>query len=141
MKDKKKSSTTDVWKSARRASGVTNPFLLPDFDEENFDPSAEQARSAAKEVTTAPSTLWQKQAKGGVSFKKVAKAITKQRKWSSVLKVIDPFSVINAFNYVNLLPSPDWLITATFNRSVTKATSTMIFSISEYAVPAGLMLL
>ncbi|CAH3175808.1 unnamed protein product, partial [Porites evermanni] len=87
MKDKKKSSTTDVRKSARRASGVTNPFLLPDFDEEHFDPSAEQARSA-KEVTTAPSTLWQKQAKGGVSFKKVAKAITKQRKWSSVLKEV-----------------------------------------------------
>ena len=140
MKDKKKSSTTDVRKSARRASGVTNPFLLPDFDEEHFDPSAEQARSA-KEVTTAPSTLWQKQAKGGVSFKKVAKAITKQRKWSSVLKVIEQFSVINAFNYVNLLPSPYWLITAAFNRSVTKAKSTMIFSVSDYAVPASLMLL
>ena len=36
MKDKKKSAT-DVRKSPRRASGVTNPFLLPDFDEENFD--------------------------------------------------------------------------------------------------------
>ena len=97
MKDKKKSSATDVRKSARRASGVTNPFLLPDFDEDNFDPSAEQARNA-KEVTTAPSRLWQKQAKGGVSFKKVAKAITKQRKWSSLLKVIEQFSVTNAFS-------------------------------------------
>ena len=97
MKDKKKSSATDLRKSVRRTSGVTNPFLLPDIDKEIFDPNAEQARSA-KEVTTAPSTLWQKQAKAGVSFKKVAKALTKQRKWSSLLKVIAQFIVLNAFN-------------------------------------------
>lgn len=69
---------------------ATNPFLLPDFDEENYDPSVEPAKSGANEVTKpAPAaTVWQKQSgNGGVSFKKIAKAITKQRKWSTVLKV------------------------------------------------------
>ena len=88
MKDKKRSSTTDVRPSARKPSGVANrPFLLPDFDEENYDPDAESALSA-KEVTKAVPTIWQKQSqRGTISFKKVAKAITKQRNWSTVLKV------------------------------------------------------
>lgn len=83
---KKKSSTTDERPSARRPSNVINPFLLPEFDEENFDPSTETAPSF-NEVPKAVPTLWQRQSGGAVSFKKVAKAITKQRKWSTVLKV------------------------------------------------------
>ena len=84
---KKRPSTTDVRPSIRRPSTVTNPFLLPEFDEENYDPSAEPAPSVNEVTKSAQPTIWQKQSGGGVSFKKVAKAITQQRKWSSVLKV------------------------------------------------------
>ncbi|KAL9967240.1 hypothetical protein ACROYT_G025424 [Oculina patagonica] len=88
---KKRSSTTDVRPSGRRpsnATNVTNPFLLPEFDEEHFDPSTESAAPSVNEVTKTAPTIWQKQFGGGVSFKKVAKAITKQRKWSTVLKEV-----------------------------------------------------
>lgn len=83
---KKKASSIDVRPSGRRQSNVTNPFLLPEFDEENYDPRTESAPSV-NEVTKSAPTIWQKQSGGGVSFKKVAKAITQQRKWSNVLKV------------------------------------------------------
>ena len=77
----------DVRPSGRRTSNVVNPFLLPEFDEENYDPSTESGPNFNEEMgsTLAP-TIWQKG--GGVSFKKVAKAITQQRKWSNVLKVM-----------------------------------------------------
>ena len=82
---KKKASSTDVRPSGRRQSNVINPFLLPEFDEENYDPRTESAPSVDEETKSAP-TIRQKG--GGVSFKKVAKAITQQRKWSNVLKVM-----------------------------------------------------
>ena len=83
---KKKASTTNVRSTSRRPSSVTNPFLLPEFDEENYDPTAEPA-STLDEVTKSVPKSCQTQSGKAVSFKKVAKAITKQRKWSSVLKV------------------------------------------------------
>lgn len=82
---KKKASSIDVRPSGRRPSNVVNPFLLPEFDEENYDARTESAPSVNEETKSAP-TIWQKG--GGVSFKKVAKAITQQRKWSNVLKVM-----------------------------------------------------
>ena len=91
---RKKPSATDVRPSGRRPSSITNPYLLPEFDEENYDPTAAPTPSA-NEVPKAVPTLWQKQAGGAMSFKKVAKAITKQRKWSSVLKVKNNFKTNN----------------------------------------------
>ena len=82
---KKNASSIDVRPSGRRASNVLNPFLLPEFDEENYDPRSESAPSVNEETKSAP-TIRQKG--GGMSFKKVAKAITQQRRWSNVLKVM-----------------------------------------------------
>ena len=87
VSSKKKPSTTEVRPSGRSPSGITNPFLLPEFDEENYDPTTEAVPSTNEDFTKALPTIWQKQRGGPVSFKKVAKAITKQRKWSNVLKV------------------------------------------------------
>lgn len=61
------------------------PFLLPEFDEEDYDPRTKSGPNINEEARSAP-TIWQKG--GSVSFKKVAKAITQQRKWSNVLKVM-----------------------------------------------------
>ena len=82
---KKKSSITDD----RKTSVAKNPFLLLEFDEENYDSSAEPVSSVdeiSETSLTAPVPPNQSRS-GGVTFKKVAKAITKQRKWSTVLKV------------------------------------------------------
>ena len=83
---KKRKSSVDERPSGRRQSIVNNPFLLPEFDEDNYDPRTESAPSVNEETKSAP-TIWQKGG-GAVSFKKVAKAITQQRKWSNVLKVM-----------------------------------------------------
>jgi len=82
---KKKKSAIDERPSGRRQSNVINPFLLPEFDEENYDPRTESEPSINDETKSAPA-IWQK--REGVSFKKVAKAIAQQRKWSNVLKVM-----------------------------------------------------
>ena len=62
----------DVRPSGRRTSIVVNPFLLPEFDEENYDPSTESGPNFNEEMgsISAP-TIWQKG--GGVSFKKSRK--------------------------------------------------------------------
>lgn len=96
---RKKSSATDVRPSGRRVSSITNPYLLPEFDEENYDPTTARTPSA-NEVPKAVPTLWQKQAGGAMSFKKVAKAITKQRKWSNVLKVKKNFKKNNFKSHI-----------------------------------------
>ncbi|RMX57582.1 hypothetical protein pdam_00024235 [Pocillopora damicornis] len=83
---KKKSSITDD----RKTSVAKNPFLLLEFDEENYDSSAEPVSSVdeiPETSLTAPVPPNQSRS-GGVTFKKVAKAITKQRKWSTVLKEV-----------------------------------------------------
>ena len=82
---KKKSSITDD----RKTNVAKNPFLLLEFDEENYDSSAEPVSSVdeiPETSLTAPVPPNQSRS-GGVTFKKVAKAINKQRKWSTVLKV------------------------------------------------------
>ena len=73
----------------RRTSVVTNPFLLSEIAEESYDSSSEPISNADKlPKTSLTAPLLQKQTRGGgVSFKSVAKAITKQRNWSTVLKV------------------------------------------------------
>ncbi|XP_022803352.1 cAMP-dependent protein kinase regulatory subunit-like [Stylophora pistillata] len=74
----------------RRTSVVTNPFLLSEIDEESYDSSSEPISNADKlPKTSQTAPLLQKQTRGGgVSFKSVAKAITKQRNWSTVLKEV-----------------------------------------------------
>ena len=91
---KKKPSVTDERPSDRRLSNITNPYLLPEFDEENYDLTVAPTPSATEVPKTVP-TVWKKQSGGALSFKKVAKAITKQRKWSSVLKVKSNFKKVN----------------------------------------------
>ena len=85
-------SATDVRKIGRRSSGVTNPYLLPEFDEENYEPIAKPLPST-NEITKEAPSVWQKQTGGPMSFKRVAKAITKQKTWSSVLKVKNNFQL------------------------------------------------
>ena len=83
----KRPSVADDYSSYGKQSGVTNLYLLPECDEEDYDPKAELP---SNEIETIKETVQpgHKQTAGPFSFKKVARAITKQRKWSTLLKVI-----------------------------------------------------
>ena len=105
---RKKSSITDD----RKTSVAKNPFLLLEFDEENYDSSAEPVSSVdeiPETSLTAPVPPNQSRS-GGVTFKKVAKAITKQRKWSTVLKVSCKSRRLNQTS-----PYQDWRMQIFFN--------------------------
>ena len=82
----KRLSISDDHSSYRKQSGCTNPYFLPEYDEEDYDSIAEPG-SNKTEAAKDSSKSGQKQLGGPLSFKTVAKAITKQRKWSNVLKV------------------------------------------------------
>ncbi|XP_067022888.1 cyclic nucleotide-binding domain-containing protein 2-like [Acropora muricata] len=81
----KRPSVADDYSSYGKQSGVTNLYLLPECDEEDYDPKAELP---SNEIETIKETVQpgHKQTAGPFSFKKVARAITKQRKWSTLLK-------------------------------------------------------
>lgn len=83
----KRPTVGDDYSSYGKQSGVTNLYLLSEYDEEDYDPKAELP---SNEIETIKETVQpgHKQTAGALSFKKVAKAITKQRKWSTLLQVI-----------------------------------------------------
>ncbi|XP_068760054.1 uncharacterized protein [Montipora capricornis] len=83
----KRRSISDDHSSYRKQSGCTNPYFLPEYDEEDYDSIAEPG-SNKTEAAKDSSKSGQKQLGGPLSFKTVAKAITKQRKWSNVLKEV-----------------------------------------------------
>ena len=82
----KRASTSDM-PSGRKNSSISNPFLLPDFDDETYEPLPQHLQGTGDGLGRQAATGRRKNSGVGVSFRKVAKAITQQRKWSSVLKV------------------------------------------------------
>lgn len=83
----KRPSVDYNYSSYAKQSGVTDLPFLPEYDEEDYDPKAESASNAIETIkeTVQPR---HKQTAGPLSFKRVVKAITKQKKWSTLLKVI-----------------------------------------------------
>ena len=67
-----------------RRQSTINPYMLPEFDEETYDHAVTQEPPGETPSGTDRQNLRNKT--GVMSFKKIAKAITKQRKWSNILK-------------------------------------------------------